>query len=279
MKRASVALASVLAAIVATAALAAGYPEPSDSPPVPKALVSLASVSNGCGPGNASGETKWGDDSTFVNTKVPFAGEKKYRVDFREACKLHDAGYSGAEVADPIDGGFDDFFGWTRAQVDAKFLDDMRELCARAIPRSATVALQSCRWQGGYHATSGAYSRYLIVHAGGGLFFKERPNLRGHWSNPDAPTSPAWAIVQNGRTVKASWRGGAGHSGLRGSFEGVLVTHDQDSVVEGTMRVTEGTLNVTGTMTFTIADKQLDRFTLAYRQSNGVSGSNEMVRG
>ena len=96
-------------------------------PPVPAAVVTLASVSNGCGGGVASRECKYGDDSSFVNTNVPFAGEKVWHVNFREACELHDAGYSGAEVYDGLNGGYYDFFHWTRAQVDTKFLADMRE--------------------------------------------------------------------------------------------------------------------------------------------------------
>ena len=102
-------LAGALATVAAVAA--AGYPPPADTPPVPEAVVSLASVSNGCGPGDASSEYRYGDDSSFVNTNLPFAGEKVWHVSFREACELHDAGYSGAEVYDGLNGGYYDLGG------------------------------------------------------------------------------------------------------------------------------------------------------------------------
>jgi hypothetical protein len=267
-----------LAASLVFAGTASAYPPPSPSPPVPKAVVTLESVSNGCGGGVASNEYKYADDSDFVNSNVPFAGEKRYHVNFREACKLHDAGYSGAELYDPLNGGYYDFFRWTRAEIDQKFLADMRKICDSEIPATATIALHDCKWQGGYHLVSGAYTRYLIVHNAGDLFFNKRPNLRGLWGNPADPTGPPWAIVQTGRLVKASWRGGKGHTGLRGTFEGTLISHDQDYVVDGMMHVTEGTLSVLGTMTFTISNKNLDKFQLEYQQANGVTSSAEMVR-
>ena len=221
-------IAVIAAALVCAApALAASYPANSASPPVPAALVDITTVSNGCGPGSASAETQYGDDSTFVNSNVPGSNAEKYLVNFREACKLHDAGYSGAEVADAVNGGYVDYFAWTKDQVDAKFLDDMRKICAKIIPAEATIALHDCRWQGGFHTVSGAYTRYLIVRTpGAGVFFRKRPHLNGLWVNKVAPNSgPAWALVQHGRAVKASWRGGAGHTGLRGSFTGTIVTH------------------------------------------------------
>src|SRR5437879_3107308 len=97
-RRAWLTSVAVLAGGIATASAVAwaGYRPPADTPPVPEAVVGLASVSNGCGGGVASREYKYGDDSSFVNTNVPFAGEKVWHVNFREACELHDAGYSGA---------------------------------------------------------------------------------------------------------------------------------------------------------------------------------------
>ena len=57
-----------------------------------------------------------------MNSELPFADlaswdrAKKYRVNFREACKLHDAGYSHAKVRDELNGGvIVDFFGPTKA--------------------------------------------------------------------------------------------------------------------------------------------------------------------
>ncbi|MFI5051334.1 MAG: hypothetical protein ACHQBP_00185 [Acidimicrobiales bacterium] len=268
------AVGSILAAAVCfpTPALAGGYPSPSASPPVPEALVTLESVSNGCGGGVASNEYKYGDDSTFVNSNIPFSGEKQYHVDFREACKLHDAGYSGAEVYDPLNDGYYDFFNWTKSEIDAKFLNDMRTICDQVIPESATIALHSCHWQGGYHSVSGAYTRYLIVKAAGKLFFNQRPELRGLWVNPADPNSTPWAIIQTGRTVKAQWNGG------NGNFTGTLITRDQDSIVKGTMEVVKGSVHLTGSMSLTISNKNLDVIELNYQESNGVSVSAKLVR-
>jgi hypothetical protein len=194
-------------------------------------------------------------------------------VNFREACKLHDAGYSGAEVADAVNGGYVDFFGWTKDQIDAKFLDDMRKICARTIPATAAIALHDCNWQGGYHTVSGAYTRYLIVRTpGSARNYHKRPNMRGFWVNKAAPSSgPAWVLVQHGRSVQATWRGGGTHSGLRGSFTGTLITHDTDSVVKGRMHVTEGALDVHGVMSFTIVSE--DEFLLNYAQDNGPAAT------
>ena len=65
---------------------------------------------------------------------------------------------------------------------------------------------------------------------------------------------------------------------MRGTFEGTLITHDRDSVVKGTLQITEATLRVTGTMRFTMSKKNGDQFKLEYKQSNGPSGTATMVR-
>lgn len=224
-------------------------------PPLPDALVALESVSNGCGGGPAGNDPKYGDDSEFVDSEIPFADvgswnhAKKYRVDFREACKQHDAGYSHAKVHDMKEngGGVIDYFSWTKARVDAKFLVDMRKLCDAQVPAPATVALRNCKQNGGFHLVSGAKSRYDIVAAttytqkiwSGLGFYQEPPHLSGTWTVAGVSTG-AWSIVQSSRRVTAKWTGGAGQASLKGEFRGTIVSHDADSSIEGFYVITGG---------------------------------------
>jgi hypothetical protein len=206
-------------------------------PELPDALVPLTSVSYGCGGGKATLERRFGDTSTYLDGNNP-AG-KRYPVSFREACNLHDAGYSGAKVADPLHGGrIVDFFTWTQLQVDDKFLEDMLLICNRSISALARSALADCRGTGG-KTSLGARSRYNFVRDAGDLFYQERPKLRGFWASQADRDAPAWTIAHTLRDVRASWRGGTAHPTLRGQFKGVLITRDDDSVVAGFATITE----------------------------------------
>lgn len=140
-------------------------------------LVPIESVSNGCG------GTGWralekvqnylGNTSVYWNSRdgLIFDPEaKRYKVDFSAACDLHDAGYAGAIVRDKLRGGIKDFRGWSRKQVDDKFLADMRMLCTRAIPKTAVFAVRNCRARGG-NVSFGAVSRYAFVRTHGWRFF------------------------------------------------------------------------------------------------------------
>ncbi len=228
--------------------LGATSPKPKPAwPAPPDALVPIASVSNGCGGGEASAQGKFGDSSTFKDSNLdPTA--KSYTVNFREACKLHDAGYSGARVRDALHGGVVvDFFTWTRTAVDDKFLADMIMICERAIPASAATALANCKATGG-NASFGARSRYNFVRRFGGLFWKDRPHLRGLWTVKGDATAPPWAITQTIRRVKAAWRGGAGQANLRGEFRGTLISRDQDTVIRGFAQTTRNGETTIGAM-------------------------------
>jgi hypothetical protein len=101
------------------------------------------------------------------------------------------------------------------------------------------------------------------------------PNLTGTWQ-PSGPSSPAWKLTtgSNGASLTASWRGGGTHSGLVGSFSGTLSADKRHYV--GTMHVTEGSTDVTGTMTFTVVST--NSLTVTYKQSNGVTGSVTLTR-
>jgi hypothetical protein len=223
-------------------------------PPRPDALVSVVSVSNGCGGGPAGNDSQYGDDSEFVNSEIPFDNvgswnkAPKYHVNFREACKQHDAGYSHAKVKDmDLNGGkVIDYFHWSKAQVDKKFLDDMIKICNDQVPKTATVALRNCKQNGGFHLVSGAKTRFNLVAATtytqtvwrGLGFYQAPPRLSGTWTVPGVSTGP-WSITQSARLVMVKWTGGSAQPNLSGEFRGTIISHDDDSSVEGFYVITD----------------------------------------
>lgn len=222
-------------------------PGPQAWPALPDALVPIGSVSNGCGGGKASAQGKFGDISTYRDSNINPAA-KSYTVNFREACKLHDAGYSGAKVRDALHGGaVVDFFTWTKEMVDKKFFEDMLLICERTIPPSAATALANCKATGGNFST-GARSRFNFVDRFGSLFWKDRPNVRGLWTVKGDAAAPKWEITQKIRRVNAVWRGGAGQPNLRGEFRGTLISRDQDTVIRGFAQMTQSGEIKTGAM-------------------------------
>lgn len=56
-----------------------------------------------------------------------------------------------------------DYFTWTKKKIDDKFLEDMIKICDVSIPKSAKIALNNCKNNGGFHTVSGAKTRYNIV--------------------------------------------------------------------------------------------------------------------
>lgn len=256
-------------------------PQPSTMPP---GAVDIAAISNGCGGGKykilIAAQNAFGDSSTYRNSLNPFG--QRFTVNFRPACDLHDAGYSGAYVWDNINGKWVDYFPMSKQLVDAKFLFDMRKLCEDQI-QDAPVALAACKATGehilgGHISSNGAESRYnFVVDYGEG--YRARPDLNGMWANVADHVSPPWIVTQKGRVVTATWHGNKadGHPDLQGHFQGTLTSYDptqtvpppRDDVVEGTMRVVEGSLAPTGAMTFTLSGTNPDQFSLTYQQSNG----------
>jgi hypothetical protein len=219
-------------------------------PALPDALVSIESVSNGCGGGTASSAKRIGDTSTYLNSNNPLG--PRYTVNFRAACNLHDAGYSGAKVKDALNGGVVDFFAWTQKRVDDKFLADMRQLCVAQIPASASVAVADCKGRGG-KTSFGAESRYNLVTSAGSLFWRARPSLSGTWtSKADEPDAARLTLSQSLRHVTGTWRVGSGEDLVRGEFRGTVISRDQDSIVKGHTKVTKGDNTVIRPMTITV---------------------------
>ena len=227
-------------------------------PALPSGEVPLATVANGCGPGTASSDPRWGDTSVYTG---------KHLVNFRMACNLHDAGYSGARVKDPLHGNrIVDYFTWSQTRVDDKFLDDMREICDDRIrpgTPSATEALAQCKGRGGT-LTIGAVTRHNAVRTVGKWVFLDRPRLSGVWANEADPTEPALALSQVVRAVKGSWRGGKADPGSRAEFRGTLISRDTDSIVRGYVKYTDGTGAVSlKTMTITVDPESPNRIVVA----------------
>lgn len=151
------------------------------SPCTSAQVVAISTVSNGCGGAGwdsvVAVQNYLGNTSKYADSNInPLA--HSYTVNFKDACDLHDAGYSGAIVRDKINGGTVDFRTWSRKRVDEKFLADMRVLCRKQIPVRAQTALKNCMATGG-NASFGALSRYHFVRRWGHLFFDADPYQEG----------------------------------------------------------------------------------------------------
>ena len=139
--------------------------------------VSVASVSNKCG-GEGWGQSVQqaiGNTSTFYDGG-PLADS--FLVSWVDACNLHDAGYGGAIVRDSINGGIVNYRGWSRREVDEKFLADMRALCRQRISVKRPTALSRCLGRGGT-LSFGAVWMYEVVRKHGADFFDADPARPG----------------------------------------------------------------------------------------------------
>jgi hypothetical protein len=194
----------LFAAAVALTALGgvAAVPAGADTVPgnTPSNPVEATAYSNGCG-----GDTGIGAVTSLLNWFLDTARYKDswynplaptYTADFRAACDLHDAGYDGGIVFDRINGGVVDFRTWSRAAVDAKFLADLRTLCARQIPLvsyrwwqpgTTGVARAKCQGSGSFNLAGvyykGAEDYYGAVRSLGDGFFDADPAVPGRQSS------------------------------------------------------------------------------------------------
>jgi hypothetical protein len=202
---------------------APAYPPNTKAPPFYDALVALEAVSNGCGPGHTgSSRLRLADLSTY----------RGRTVNLRLAFDLHDAGYVGAAVADPINGGYVDSFDWTRAQVDAKFLADERKLCSEQISGDRQDE------QRARSACISDTSRYRADRAFDGSFYVTRPHVAGTWRSRK---HGLWKLTQRSRHVTASWPGG--------DFDGTILVGRGDPIING--------LGPTFRMVFTVRSARL----------------------
>jgi hypothetical protein len=240
-----------------------------DWPPLADPLVELPSVSNGCGPGVPSDEPQWADTSTYLKYPTTDPDGPEATVNFRAACNLHDAGYSGARVLDPLHGDrvFDPFT-WTKEAVDLKFLRDMWLLCDRAFAGKTGwgIALRNCRGTGGAGAF-GAESRYNAVRTAAVFVnaWKARPDLGGKWTSKADP-QVVWTIRQNERAVTAIWQNGAG---MHAAFKGIVITHNASSTIKGFAKITDGAKHVKGSMSWIFLSRSPNELKIT---GPGVSG-------
>jgi hypothetical protein len=195
------------------------FPPNTNVPAFQDALVALEAVSNGCAPGHSP------DSASHRADVSTYAGSE---VDFREACDLHDAAYLGAAVADPVDG-YVDAFGWTRAQVDAKFLADERTLCRRQISEKHGDALGACLAD---------TRRYRAARERGGRSVVARPDVAGTWLSRG---HGVWHVTQRSRHVTATWPAG--------DFDGTVLIGRGPAIING--------LGPTFRMVFTVRSARL----------------------
>jgi hypothetical protein len=214
-------LAGLVGLTLGVSAPAPSYPPNTKEAPFNDALVALEAVSNGCGPGrNSNFRPRPGDVSTYG----------RFKVNFRLACDLHDAGYLGAAVADPINGGYVDTFDWTREQVDAKFLADERKLCGEQISSDHSDAQRALAVCIGDTRRSRAPRKF-------GGHFVARPHVAGTWLSR---AHGRWRLTQHSRHVTATWPGG--------DFDGTILVGHGNPIING--------LGPTFRMVFTVLSPQ-----------------------
>lgn len=120
-------------------------------------------------------------DQHLIPDPSPWAAPWLFYVNFRPACDMHDAGYDGGIVFDPVNGPIVDTRFLSRAQIDDRFFFDLITLCNRQIPGHAPVARHTC------YAIAGTY--YGAVRAAGSAFFDASPAVPGRQSFGTRPNN------------------------------------------------------------------------------------------
>ena len=132
--------------------------------------VALESVSNGCGGGAPSQNPQMLD--RVVLSSVPVG--VRWTVTFRMACNIHDAGYAGVVVRNPLHGNVVvDYRNVPRKTIDDQFRSDLKLLCQQQLPKKATAehAMKLCLLDADTYWTS--------VRVGGRAFFDANPAKAG----------------------------------------------------------------------------------------------------
>ncbi len=171
---AATAIAKAYAAALATAdAAIAAYGAAIDAkfatrtPPVLKPKpVSLKSVSNGCGGGEPHTNPQFLDTATFS----PVFGDK-LTVNFRLACNVHDAGYSGVLVRNPLHLNKEvDFSRWSREELDKLFLFNLKKMCREQLQGSPLLRTK---------CYARVHTYYAFVRLVGEKYFNANPITPG----------------------------------------------------------------------------------------------------
>jgi hypothetical protein len=101
----------------------------------------------------------------------PWAAPWVFFVNFRPACDMHDSGYDGGIVFDPINGGVVDTRALSRRTIDDRFYNDLITSCNRQIGWNAPAARAQC------YTIASTY--YFAVRAAGGPLFDASPAVPG----------------------------------------------------------------------------------------------------
>jgi hypothetical protein len=166
LRRAALAVtvaATSLTAVAADAVQADTLPGNAPSSPF-----AAAAYSNGC---SFPGLSAILDQTPPLVDPSPWAAPWVFIVNFRPACDMHDAGYDGGIVFDPINGGVVDTRRLSRSTIDNRFHNDLLTSCNRQIGWNAPAARAQC------YTIATTY--YLAVRAAGGLLFDADPAVAG----------------------------------------------------------------------------------------------------
>jgi hypothetical protein len=164
---ASALAATALTGLVAPMAHADTRPGNTPSTPFPASV-----YGTGC---SFPGPNVLFDTSPPLVDPSPWAAPWVFVVNFRPACDMHDAGYDGGIVFDPINGPIVDTRGMSRFTIDNRFYNDLLTLCNRQIGWNAPVARSLC------YGIATTY--YSAVRAAGWGLFDANPAVPGvQWS-------------------------------------------------------------------------------------------------
>src|SRR5262245_29271379 len=128
--------------------------------------------SNGC---SVPGPNLLFDQTPPLVDPSPWAAPWVFSVNFRPACDLHDSGYDGGIVFDPINGGVIDTRAMSRRTIDDRFYSDLITSCNRQIGWNAPAARAQC------YTIASTY--YAAVRAAGSLLFDANPAVGGRQSS------------------------------------------------------------------------------------------------
>ena len=99
--------------------------------------VPIESVANGCGGGEVGNSPRYLDEVTFSSGTSGL----RFKVRFRQACNIHDAGYGGAIIKNPLHGNtIVDYRTVPRKVVDDQFRTDLKVLCDQQLPKNRIPA-------------------------------------------------------------------------------------------------------------------------------------------
>lgn len=138
--------------------------------PAPRQAVALETISNGCGGGEAGDDPRFLDEVTFSSGTSGL----RFKVRFRQACNVHDAGYGGYKIRNPLHkNAIVDYLTVPRKTIDDQFLSDLKLLCDQQLPKakSAAWAKKKC------YAHAVAY--WAAVREVGSAFFDADPEQPG----------------------------------------------------------------------------------------------------